>query len=150
MKKILLSLLALCCFTTIKSNTCVLTNSSITKGLKLIDESEEDEEYYEDDYEYEGFLDEVIVDAIMEDDEENVYFNGYTSYDYGEFNFLVDFNIFELTYDSDFSESGIDVFCNQATIDEYGRLEFEIVIDNPDSGEQEIYKVSNYRNLAKL
>lgn len=149
MKKILLSLLALCCFTTIKSNTCVLTNSSITKGLKLIDESE-DEEYYEDDYEYDGFLDEVIVDATMEDDEEHVYFNGYTSYDYGEFNFSVDFNIFELTYDSDFSESGIDVVCDQATIDEYGRLESEIVLDNPNSGEQEIYKVSDYRNLTKL
>lgn len=153
MKKVITLLLALLSLLTLGSKTSTLTYSPSTKEIKLIDEFEgddEDEEYYEEDYEYDGFLDEVIIDASMEDDEENVYFNGCTTYDYGEFNFSLNFNIEELKYEHDFSQTDVYVECDKASVDAFGRLESEILIENPESGEQENYKVSEFRDLNKL
>lgn len=150
MKKVLISLLALGTFMPLHQNINLSVNNHISKNLKLLDDFNESEEYEEDDYEYDGFLDYVFTDAIMENDEENIIFSGYTSFDYGEFKFRLDFNLEYLSYTYDFADSEIDVSCDQAMVDEYGRLESEIVIYNPESGNIETYKVSDFRDIEDL
>lgn len=149
MKKLIVVLMALCSLATLSPKTYVLNVNPTTKDLKLIDDSDKDQ-YHEDDYEYDGFLDEVIIGATMKDSEENISFGGQTSEEYGGFSFSLNFDMEDMSYEYDFSESGVNVISDEVYADETGRLETEVLVENPDTGKDELYKVSEFRDLDKL
>lgn len=145
MKQGLIIFLTLFSFTTFQPK---LNSISDIKTVKFIDES--DDIYEENDYEYDGFLENVFAEANMDENDTQLTFIGCTTIEYGTFDFNLSFDIDTLAYEYDFSDSGIDVCCDCATIDDEGRLEAEIVIDNVEKGETEIYLLSDYKDIEDL
>lgn len=148
MKKILISILALGCIACLKPNSQIMNVSGVKKA-NADDESSEDF-YEEEDYMYDDFLDEVFNDASMTSEDEKISMRGTTSDVCENFNFGLDFYMDTLSYSADFYALGITMEYNDATVDETGRLDAEIIIDNTESGNYETYKVSDYRDMRDL
>lgn len=106
--------------------------------------------YEEEDYEYDGFLDELFLESDLIEKDDIVHFQGITSDEYEEYSCVLELNMETLDFYSDFSESGLNITCDNAIVDEHGRLDAEIHVENPDTCMDEIYRVSDYRDMNAL
>lgn len=103
-----------------------------------------------EDYEYDGFLDEIFPEAYMDCSEENVAFSGVTSDEFGGCRFYLSLNSETLKFTQDFEDDGFYVECEQAFVNDLGRIDANIDIFDYQLEKKENFVLSDYMDFGLL
>ncbi len=102
-------------------------------------------------YGYEGFLDEVISCSDMYTSENYVFFNGFTSTEYGNIEFYCSFDFMDLIFYSHYEvEHGSYDENIQEYVNKNGGVGAELEYYNLDTCQDETYNIDDYKDIYEL
>lgn len=113
---------------------------------------EDSELYPEQEYSYDGFLDDVVRDAVWNQIEESyVSLSGTTGPSYESVPFTCSFSFENLVFCFDYTWDGVEeTEFVQGTIGSDGSLDANLQFEDSETGEEYEFGLSEYKNLEKL